>query len=149
MEASLSVESRLSDRGDAASSSPPAPEALNGVETGYQVKVFSERIWTGAVFCPQRFSHLAIMRCAEYQNKYGCGHACHSAATPEEILALSIVRNRPLMETVSVNSFCLDCGRKKLSAQGKRCKVCAGKMGGRPKGSAGYNLEVSAGGLEK
>jgi hypothetical protein len=43
-------------------------------------------VFTGMVFCPQRLSHIARMRCGEYQERFGCH--CKNAAAPGEIKAL-------------------------------------------------------------
>lgn len=45
--------------------------------------------FTGAVWCPQRRSSIAIMRCGEYQARDGCGIGCSQAASEEQLAELA------------------------------------------------------------
>jgi hypothetical protein len=45
------------------------------------------------IFCPQRLSSIAIMRCSEYQRRDGCGAGCPNAATEDQLIRLNKIRD--------------------------------------------------------
>ncbi len=59
-------------------------EQFTALDSFYQAEPVREtqNPFTGMVYCPQRWSEIAIMRCGEYQ-RAGC--RCAVAARPEQI----------------------------------------------------------------
>lgn len=86
-----------------------------------------EKEFTGMVFCPQRQSHIAMLRCAEYQREYGCGVACKNAATPEQI-NMVVTDARQDIDEGEEEPRCLICGKAKKTRVGKRCRDCSSRV---------------------
>ena len=111
-------------------------------DTGFSVRRFFQgdaaREFTGSVFCPQRASSVAILRCAEYQSAKGCGLGCLHAATRAEIELVEI-NSRLDLDAESDMYFCPVCGQPKKSAHGLRCRRCAARLSGR-----GFKSRVDA-----
>ncbi len=89
--------------------------------------------FTGQVFCPQRSSSIAVLRCAEYQRDNGCGLGCLHAATRAEIELVEI-NSRMDVDAEPQLFVCSACGRPKKSWKGKRCRHCAGAFAQRGRG---------------
>ena len=64
---------------------PKRSEAKSLVGQGGALAGFPLRVTPGMVPCPKRNSHLALMRCGEYQAQ-GC--TCQVQATPQELVLL-------------------------------------------------------------
>jgi hypothetical protein len=88
---------------------------------------------TGAVFCPPRLSHIAKMRCGEYQERFGCQRRCRNAVAPGEIKALGAL----VEERVSLGrdrgkggggcvyfDTCAVCDEPKAHNRSRRCHRC-------------------------
>jgi hypothetical protein len=84
--------------------------------------------FTGTVYCPQRWSGIAVMKCWEYQTTLGCGFGCASAVKRDvvevgqassrvgEDQRPAISKSRRARETCA-------CGGIK-SPQSKTCSSC-------------------------
>ena len=70
--------------------------------------------FTGSLFCPQRLSGMAVARCGEYQQRFGCGAACPNAATAAEIAAVK----------TAAGHTCDSCGSWKLYSDRAICSLC-------------------------
>lgn len=80
----------------------------------------------GMVYCPQRLSSIAVLRCAEYQRERGCGIGCSHAAT-REMIGLVECDSKVDVDAAPDKSVCPRCGRPK-SRQAKHCHSCAGVL---------------------
>jgi hypothetical protein len=94
--------------------------------------------FVGQIFCPQRFSSLAVMRCAEYQKLFNCGISCPNAASAEEIACVE--RERTLTvdgheKTADVDGSeieprkCISCGAEDAGRETDFCRICATRRG--------------------
>src|SRR3990167_9116873 len=83
---------------------------------------------TGMVWCPQRLSSIATMRCAEYQKQFGCGFGCASKATQGQIAAVKMSAGN-MQEACAGPRICPSC-RGPKSHLAKVCIKCRGAVGG-------------------
>ena len=80
---------------------------------------------TGMVWCPQRLSGIAEMRCAEYQKQFLCGIGCAGAVkrarAAELNAALKFSENN-----LSRRGFaeCVECGEAKKNTLAPYCRSC-------------------------
>jgi len=87
---------------------------------------------TGMVYCPQRWSSIAILRCDEYQHNFGCGFACEKAVTPAQVKAVIAQSKREVeTEDAAVTPIrgrrCIDCGKSamfRVKSEEPRCGRC-------------------------
>lgn len=115
---------------------------------------------TGEVFCPQRLSSIAVMRCGEYQEQFKCQFGCPNAAKAVDIgnakkamrqlAALGIMKARtrakrrddgpkarkPRRPYGSLLKYdrCISCGENKSLNPSRHCRQCnpgAGNQRGR------------------
>jgi hypothetical protein len=90
---------------------------------GATAYVLPEGDVTGAVFCPLRFSHLAVLRCAEYQDRDRCEVGCRTAATKAEIEA--VIFNARMGKEDDPGAYtCSRCGKGKARLDIDVCNGC-------------------------
>ena len=94
----------------------------------------------GMIFCPQRRSQIAIMRCGEYQEAFGCGESCPARASRAQIAEIRsrifvddgdggqrLNAGRGRDKRARLKTFqaetCPKCGRHK-SYESKQCVIC-------------------------
>lgn len=92
---------------------------------------------TGMVWCPQRLSEIAVMRCAEYQKEFGCGSRllttggpCLFRATPGQIRQAQAAQSERLKEPshdAAGSYICPQCGGAKALKRSPLCRSCARK----------------------
>jgi hypothetical protein len=97
---------------------------------------------TGEVLCPRRLSHIAEMRCGEYQVRDGCQFGCPNAVKAARLANLKLrLREHPseekyLQKTAYASrrlyDFCVVCGIEKSRNPSQHCAKCA-DSGRRPR----------------
>lgn len=86
---------------------------------------------TGMVFCPRRMGGIAVMRCGEYQEEFGCGPGCASRATAGQIREMRQRTKEKLNHEPRVTKGrdpfeCRGCGRHTESLRkGGFCYLCS------------------------
>lgn len=59
-----------------------------------KLNCITSRTQTGMVYCPIKQSHIAIMRCEQYQMRNNCGETCTMKALPSEIAYVHLLRDQ-------------------------------------------------------
>ena len=98
---------------------PPVKEQL----FNSQGHVTSAQEFTGAVYCPQRFSHLSVGRCGQYQREFACGDGCPSAVSKKDIKAIESAA-RTDDECGRGTKICAECGGRKVRVYSEFCSPC-------------------------
>lgn len=81
---------------------------------------------SGEVFCPRKLSHIAKMRCHQYQQENGCGAGCAAAVSEQEIDELRVAMIFKDDGGVGAGSYiCAECGGAKLALRSNLCMHCA------------------------
>jgi hypothetical protein len=97
---------------------------------------------TGEVLCPRRLSHIAEMRCGEYQVRDGCQFDCPNAVKTARLAKLKLqMREHPgedkyFQKTAyglrRLYDLCVVCGIEKSRNPSPRCAECCDSGGAAP-----------------
>ena len=105
--------------------------------------------FSGQLWCPRKWAHIAVMKCGEYQRELGCHVGCPAAASQEIIGVVREEFERAHLETkpetVPKYSKCQECGVDKAYNPSPKCKPCGvgrrgieGKRRGGKKSAANF-----------
>jgi hypothetical protein len=83
---------------------------------------------SGEVYCPRKWSHIAVMRCGEYQDRDGCGSTCAAKPAEEDLArARAQVVQRDESESGPGGKgtlTCRYCGGAKRLLRSTACRDC-------------------------
>ncbi len=105
---------------------PPSPDAVSAANP-----LAKKNEFTGMVFCPPCFSHLAVMACWQWQKVRKCGRTCPNAVKETEVVAVVAAATQNVDAKLAdmpaaQQSLCPVCGGMK-TPEAKRCVHCRGR----------------------